>query len=68
MLTRNESTRDRIVRGVVGGALVAVAAGLGVGSPLGILTLAVGGVLLFTAATGFCLIYRLLGTGTCRSC
>jgi uncharacterized membrane protein len=69
MFTRNESPLDRGVRGVVGAALVVTSiAGLGLGSPLGILAAAVGVVLVATAATGFCPIYRLLGTGTCRSC
>ena len=55
MLTKNESTVDRVVRGVLGaGLLVAAFAGLGVTSakPLGILAALIGAVLLFTAATG----------------
>ena len=67
MFTRNESSLDRIVRGIGGAALVAAAVGLGLGNPLGIVALVAGGVLLFTAATGFCLLYRLFGIDTAKS-
>jgi len=68
MLTRNESPLDRGVRAVVGTALVVTAiAGLGITTPLGIVAGAVGAVLLFTAATGFCLLYRLFGIDTVKS-
>jgi hypothetical protein len=68
MLTRNESPLDRGVRAVVGTALVVTAiAGLGITTPLGIVAGAVGAVLLFTAVTGFCLLYRLFGIDTVES-
>jgi len=67
MLTRNEGPPDRIVRGMGGAALVAAAvAGPGLRSPLGIVTAVVGAVLLLTAATGFCLVYRLFGIDTAK--
>ena len=69
MFERNESALDRVARLVVGGGLVAVSlAGLGLASarPLGILFGLVGGVLLFTAATGSCLLYRLVGVNTSK--
>jgi len=68
MLTRNESPLDRGVRAVVGAALVVTAiAGLGIATPLGIVAGAVGAVLLVTAATGFCPLYRLFGFDTAKS-
>jgi len=69
MLEKNESTADRVVRALVGGGLlVASYASLGATSakPLGILSALVGAVLLFTAATGSCLLYRLVGTNTAK--
>lgn len=70
MLTRNESPLDRGVRAVVGAALIATSfAGLGLGSaaPLGIVVGGVGAVLLVTAATGSCPLYRLFGIDTAKS-
>ncbi len=70
-MERNESTLDRIVRAVVGSALIALAVwgfDLASGSLLGILLAALGGILLFTAVTGFCVLYKLFGVSTCRSC
>jgi uncharacterized membrane protein len=68
MLTRNESPLDRVVRAVVGSALIVTSiAGLGLTTPLGVVAGVVGAVLLFTAATGFCLLYRLFGIDTVKS-
>ena len=56
----NESAIDRIIRAVVGVVLV----GLGVfviHGWVGIVLIVLGAVALFTAATGFCLLYRLFG-------
>jgi hypothetical protein len=69
MFQKNESALDRVVRAVVGGGLLAGSfAGLGLASarPLGIVFGLVGAVLLFTAATGSCLLYRLVGVNTSR--
>jgi Inner membrane protein YgaP-like, transmembrane domain len=69
MLEKNESTADRTARTVLGGGLlVASFASLGVTSakPLGILSALIGAVLLFTAATGSCLLYRLVGANTAK--
>ncbi len=71
MVEKNEGALDRGARLVVGGGLVAVSvASLGIRSarPLGILSGLVGAVLLFTAATGSCLLYRLVGVSTCSTC
>jgi uncharacterized membrane protein len=69
MLTKNESALDRVVRTALGGGLLVVSAtGLGVssGKPLGIVAAAVGAILLFTAATGSCLMYRAVGIDTSK--
>ena len=69
MLTKNESALDRVVRTALGGGLLVVSAtSLGVtsGKPLGIVTAALGVILLFTAATGSCLLYRAVGVDTSR--
>ena len=71
MFHKNVSTLDRAVRGVAGaGLLVAAVASLGLGSggALGVVFGAVGAILLATAITGFCPLYRLLGVATCRGC
>lgn len=56
----NESAGDRIVRAIIGVILL----GLGVfvvHGWIGIVLVVLGVVALFTAATGFCLLYRLFG-------
>ena len=61
----NESTTDRIIRAVIGVVLL----GLGlfvVGGWVGIVLDVLGVVALFTAATGFCLLYRLFGDFTTK--
>jgi hypothetical protein len=60
----NESTIDRIIRAVLGVALIVGALALGIASVGGIILLVVGGVLAVTAATGFCPLYRVLGWST----
>jgi Inner membrane protein YgaP-like, transmembrane domain len=69
MLTKNESALDRVVRTALGGGLLIVSAtSLGVtsGKPLGIVVAAAGVILLFTAATGSCLLYRAVGIDTSK--
>lgn len=64
-MLRNESNLDRILRAVVGGALlVAWIAGALSGVWAVVLGL-VGLVLVATALVGFCPLYRLLGVSTC---
>ncbi len=63
MFKPNEGTADRIIRLVLG--IILIAAGVFVlGGVLKIVALVVGIVMLFTAATGFCLPYRLLNIST----
>jgi hypothetical protein len=63
----NESTLDRIIRGVVGAIALIVAVVVGMGSVGGILLVVVGGILVVTAAVGFCPLYRILGLSTARA-
>jgi hypothetical protein len=59
----NESTIDRVIRLIIG--VVLIAAGYFFATGVGSIVLYVlGAVMLFTAATGFCLIYKLFGAST----
>jgi ABC-type uncharacterized transport system permease subunit len=61
MFAKNESAVDRVIRTVLGAGLIAVSftsLSLTSGKPLGIVAAVIGGVLLFTAATGSCLLYK----------
>ncbi len=70
MFEKNENAVDRLVRTVLGGALlVGSFASLGVTSakPIGVLSALIGAVLLFTAAIGSCPVYKLVGVSTAKS-
>ena len=67
MFKRNESTLDRVIRLVAGAALIVVSLtsfGLATGELLGIVLAVVGAILVFTAATGACLLYKPFGIHT----
>ena len=66
MFPRNEGAGDRIARAALGTGLLALSLGLGVVSrrPLGLGTALLGSVLLFTAASGSCQLYRPFGINT----
>ncbi len=66
-MSTNESTLDRIIRGVVGAIALVVAVVVGMGSVGGILLVVVGGILVVTAAVGFCPLYRILGLSTAKA-
>ncbi|WP_297092370.1 DUF2892 domain-containing protein [Thermococcus sp.] len=65
-MERNEGTLDRILRIVIGIALLGVWAGMNV--PYETVLLIVGLIALVTGLTGFCAIYKLLGISTCKEC
>jgi hypothetical protein len=65
MFSANESTSDRIVRAILGVVLLALG-WFFTGGVLRIVILIVGAIALITAATGFCLIYRVFGLSTKR--
>lgn len=64
-MTVNEGTLDRTVRAVVGVLLVAAWLLGWLTGTLAVVLGIVGIVLLATAASGFCPMYRLLGMNTC---
>jgi len=61
----NEGTTDRILRAAAGVVALVIALMTGLGSVGGILMLVVAAILLVTAATGFCPLYRAFGLSTC---
>lgn len=63
-LHANESSLDRIVRSVVGIALIALAAAGMVAAPWLFLVWAVGAILLVTGLVGFCPLYAVLRIST----
>lgn len=64
-MTTNEGTVDRIIRAVLGVAALIGAVAVGIGTVAGIVMLVLGGILVVTAAVGFCPLYRVLGISTC---
>jgi hypothetical protein len=64
-MTRNESNADRIIRAVIGIALIALWI-LGVTQGvLAVILGVVGAVLVLTSLVGFCPLYALFGINTC---
>ncbi len=62
-MTQNEGEIDRLVRAVTG--VILILAGYSVGEGWWQIVLYVlGGILVITALTGFCLIYKLFGIST----
>ncbi len=61
----NVGSTDRIIRAIVGIAALIGAIALGIGTGGGIALLVVGGIMVVTAAVGFCPLYRVLGLNTC---
>lgn len=65
-MTTNEGTVDRVIRGGI--AVTALGAGLAVGgvlNPVGIVLLGVAGMAGWTAISGYCPLYAVLGISTC---
>jgi fatty acid desaturase len=65
-MTRNEGGLDRIIRVVIAIAAVVGAVAVGLGSVGAWVLLAVAAIMLVTAVTGFCPLYRVFGLSTCR--
>ncbi len=63
-MTVNESSTDRIIRAIIGIALLLIALFAVTDTVLKVILIVLAAVALFTAATGFCLIYRLLNLST----
>ena len=66
-MTRNVGTTDRWLRAiVVAPLLVWGSTAIGVGTGIGVVLLAAAAIMVVTAATGFCPLYRLFGFDTRR--
>lgn len=63
-MTKNEGPADRAIRVVIAAASVAGAVVAGPTTILGIVLFVVAGVMLVTAAVGFCPLYHLFGMTT----
>jgi len=63
LFTVNQSKKERIIRSVIGITLFAISFALT--SPLCYFPLTIGGILLFNAISGVCMIYGMLGYSTC---
>ncbi|NTW29025.1 MAG: DUF2892 domain-containing protein [Coriobacteriia bacterium] len=57
----NESTTDRVIRAIVGVLAIAIGYLVFLGTTLAIILYVIGAILIFTAVTGFCLLYKLFG-------
>ncbi len=66
-MSKNVGRTDSIIRLVLAVAAVLGALAAGVGSALGIVLLVVAAIMVATAFTGFCPLYRLVGMNTCRT-
>lgn len=64
LMSTNVSGLDRVIRVVIAIAAVAIAFAVGASSVLGIILFVVAAIMLVTAATGFCPLYRLFGLST----
>ncbi|MGF1663058.1 MAG: DUF2892 domain-containing protein [Kineosporiaceae bacterium] len=65
-MQKNMGTVDRVVRAaLVAPVALVVAVVAGPGSALGVVALVVAGVMLATAAVGFCPLYRVFRISTC---
>ena len=65
-MTVNESNLDRLIRGGI--AVAALGTGLAVGgvlNPVGVVLFGVAGMAAFTAVSGHCPLYSMLGISTC---
>ena len=65
LMITNQSKTDRMIRAVVAVILLVVSYTSGFDSTIGMMALAIAGVLIFNAVSGNCYIYRVLGINTC---
>lgn len=64
-MVRNEGIVDRVIRVVIAIAAVLGSVAAGAGTAFGIVLLVVAGIMVLTAAVGFCPLYRIFGLSTC---
>jgi len=60
---QNENKNDRIIRAIAGAVLLALGF-MVLGGTSQLIAYVAGGALIFTAITGFCLLYKLFGINT----
>ena len=65
LMITNQSNTDRMIRAIVAVILLVVSYTSGFDSTIGMMALAVAGVLIFNVVSGNCYIYRVLGINTC---
>ena len=65
LMITNQSNTDRMIRAVVAVILLVVSYTSGFDSTIGMMALAVAGVLVFNVVSGNCYIYRMLGINPC---
>ncbi|MEZ5093468.1 DUF2892 domain-containing protein [Nocardioides sp.] len=65
-MTTNVGSPDKIARIVLGVVAAVVAFLVGPASVLGIILFVVAAILVVTALTGFCPLYRIVGINTCK--
>ena len=63
-MKRNESNVDRIIRAILAVVLLVVGIWGGLQGALPVVLIVLGAILLFTAITGFCLIYKIFNIST----
>jgi len=63
-MSKNLGGLDRVIRLVIAAVAAFVAFGVGASSVLGIVLLVVAGIMLVTAAIGWCPLYRIFGLRT----
>ena len=64
-MTKNVGSIDRVIRGLVGSALLAAYFLGAISGSLGIVALVIGIAMLASAAFGYCMPYTWLGINTC---
>jgi len=65
MFEVNEGVLDRIIRGIIGVALIIISILLLEGT-LKIVLIVIGVIVLVTGLSGFCGLYKILGINTCK--
>lgn len=64
-MTKNEGTVDRVIRLIIAVVAAIIAVAVGSGSVGGIILWVVAALMAVTSATGFCVLYKLVGASTC---
>ena len=65
LIIKNQSNTDRMIRAIVAVVILANPFDVAHDSLIGIMALAVAGVLIFNVISGNCYIYRFFGINTC---